>query len=328
MAAGLALAALAFSSCQSGGNGNGENGIESGAGATVRVAAMRGPTALGLLALMRESDESRTQGSYEFTLLGSPVEVPPLLVGGEIDAVAVPGNLAAILYNQTEGDVVALAIVTLGVLHLVDATGEINSVEDLRGRTVHVIGQAATPEFALNYVLGRNGLVPGEDVFVEFGSENAEVAALLETGQAQLALLPEPFVSTVLAGNPGLSIALDWTEEWNRVQPDYGLIMSVVVARRAFVEENPAAAALLLEEYERSIRYVLANTASAAQMAVDFGIIPNLAIAESALPRTHVVFISGEEMRRNLVGFYGVLHDESPAIIGGAMPGDGFYHIP
>ena len=295
---------------------------------TVRIAAMRGPTALGLLGLMDAAENGETQGIYEFTLLGSPDEVPPLLIRGDVDVAAVPGNLAAVLYNQLDGDVVALAIVTLGVLHIVDTTGEINSVEDLRNRTILVHGQGATPEFALNYVLTHNGLTPGVDVTIDFRAEHAEVAALLETGQGEIALLPEPFVSTVLARIDGLRIALDLTEEWNRVQPEYGLIMSVVVARRQFVEENPEAVRTLMREYENSINYVLGNISSAAQLAVDFGIIPNVAIAEAALPRTHVVFIYGEAMRQNLVGFYGVLYRENPMTVGGRVPGGEFFFIP
>ena len=294
----------------------------------VRIAAMRGPTALGLLGLMEAHGNGDTDGFYEFTLLGSPDEVPPLLVRGDIDVAAVPGNLAAVLYNQTGGDVVALAIVTLGVLHVVDTTGEIHSVEDLRNRTILVHGQGATPEFALNYVLTHNGLTPGVDVTIDFRAEHAEVAALLETGQGEIALLPEPFVSTVLARIEGLSIALDLTEEWNRVQPEYGLIMSVVVARRQFVEENPEAIMILMREYENSINYLLGNISSAAQLAVDFGIIPNVAIAEAALPRTHVVFIYGEAMRQNLIGFYGVLYRENPMTVGGRVPGGEFFFIP
>jgi len=291
---------------------------------TVRIAALRGPTALGLLHMMDETRQGELD--YDFTLLGSPDEVPPLLVRGEIDIAAVPGNLAAILYAAQGVDVQALAVVTLGVLHIVDTTGEIHNIEDLRGRTIFVSPPGATPEFALNYVLTQNGLTPGTDVNIEFRAEHTEIAALLENGQAQIALLPEPFVSTVLARVDGLRIALDLTEEWNRVQADYGLIMSVVVGRREFIEQNPAVVEALLREYAESVNFVVSNIPAAAELAVTHSIIPSVAIAEAALPRTHIVFITGEEMRRNLTGFYNVLLNENPASVGGAIPGDDFFH--
>ena len=296
--------------------------------ATVRIAAMRGPTALGLLRLMYEQDQGTTQNNYEFTLLGSPDEVPPLLVRGEVDIAAVPGNLAAILFNAGAVDIQALAVVTLGVLHVIDMTGEINTIQDLAGRTIHVSPQGATPEFALNYVLNMNGLTPGVDVNIEFRAEHTELAALMETGQADIALLPEPFASTVVARIPEAEFALDLTEEWNRVQSDYGLVMSVVVARREFLENNPEAVSILLSEYANSIAFVQNNVPEAAQLAVDFEIIGALPIAQAALPRTHVVFLNGDEMKRNLMGFYSVLYNENPASVGGSLPEEGFFFVP
>jgi len=295
---------------------------------TVRIAALRGPTALGLLQLMDAQEQGNTINYYHFELLGSPDQIPPMLARGEIDIAAVPGNLASILYNNLDGEIQALAIVTLGVLHIVDMTGEINSIADLAGRTIYTAPQGATPEFALNYVLTQNGLTPGVDVDVQFRSEPTEIAALLETGQAEIALLPEPFVSTVLNRIDGLRLALDLTEEWDRVQPDYGLIMSVVIGRRSFLEENPEAVATLLQEYAASIEFVTTNTPQAAELAAHFDIIPNAAIAMQALPRTHITFLNGETMKRNLMGFYNVLYQAAPQTIGGRMPDENFFFMP
>lgn len=295
---------------------------------TVRIAAMRGPTALGLLQLMDAQYQGTTRNYYTFELLGMPDQVPPLFVRGDIDIAVVPSNLASILYNQLDGDIQALAIVTLGVLHIVDTTGEINSVADLEGRTVFVSGQGAMPEFALNYVLTQNGLTPHADVNIDFRAEHTEIAALLGAGYAEIALLPEPFVSTVLAQIDGLRIALDLTEEWDRVQQDYGLIMSVVVGRRSFLEENPEIVAILLEEYAASVGFVTTNVSAAAQLAAQFEIIPNAAIAETALPRTHITFLNGQTMKQNLMGFYNVLYSQEPRSIGGRLPDENFFYIP
>ena len=296
--------------------------------ATVRVAALRGPTALGLLRLMDEHEQGNTGNNYTFDLLGSPDEIPPLLVRGEVDIAAVPGNLAAVLYNRLEGDVIALAVVTLGVLHIVDTSDTIHSVADLAERTIFAHNPGATPEFALNYILKQNGLTPGEDVFIEFRAEPVEIAAMLETGQAEIALLAEPFVSGVMARVEGLRMALDLTEEWDKVQREYSLIMSVVIARREFLENNPGAINILMREYAESINFMTSNIPEAAQLAVDSGLIPDTAIAEAALPGTHIVFIYGEDMKRNLMGFYNVLYNAEPQSIGGELPGESFFFLP
>ncbi|MCL1843208.1 MAG: ABC transporter substrate-binding protein [Defluviitaleaceae bacterium] len=310
------LAIAIFAAC-------GEEEFES---ADIRVAAMRGPTAMGLLYLMDEQERGVTRNNYEFELLGSPDLVPPLLVQGDVDVAAVPGNLAAVLYNRL--DVQALAVVTLGVLHIVDTTDTIHSVADLAGRTIYLHGQGITPEIALNYVLTQNGLTPGVDVHLEFRAEHTEVAALLATGQAEIALLPEPFLSSTLAQVEGLRHALDLSEEWDAVQPEYGLIMSVVIARREFVEENPEAVRVFMEEYAASVAFVNENVPEAAQLAVNFDLIPAAPIAASAIPRSNIVFVTGEEMRQNLNGFLRVLYNENPQSVGGELPEADFFFIP
>jgi NitT/TauT family transport system substrate-binding protein len=101
--------------------------------------------------------------------------------------------------------------------------------------------------------------------------------------------------------------------------------MSVVVARREFIEENPGAIEIFMEEYRASVEFVNTEITHSAQLAVDMELAPAAAIAENAIPRTNIVFITGEEMRRNLSGFYRVLYDAEPQSIGGALPEAGFY---
>lgn len=310
---------FALSAC---GGGNGEEAADQ---PVIRVAALRGPTAMGLLHLMDAHEQGTATGEYSFELAGAPVEIPPLLARGDIDVAVVPANLAAVLYNQMDGAVQALAVVTLGVLHIADMTGEVNAIEDLRGRTIFATGEGATPEFALNYVLKQNGLMPDEDVFIEFRAEAAEIAAAIELGQAEVALLPEPFASTLAVRFDNLRIVMDLTEEWNRVQQDYGLIMSVVIARRGFLEAYPVAIASFMDEYAASINFMTDNLTEAAQLVVDAGLVPSTAIAQAALPRTNMVFITGDEMRRNLMGFFRVLYNANPASVGGALPDEDFF---
>ena len=69
--------------------------------AALRIAGLKGPTTMGLVNLM--SDE--VASSYDFTMYGAADEIVPLLVKGELDAAAVPANLAATLYNKTNGAV-------------------------------------------------------------------------------------------------------------------------------------------------------------------------------------------------------------------------------
>lgn len=295
---------------------------------TVRVAALKGPTAMGMVKWMEDAAQGQSQGQYEFTLAGAPDEITGGIVTGEFDAAAVPANLAAVLYNKTQGQVQLAALNTLGVLYLVESGEQIQSVEDLRGRTIYATGKGSTPEYALNYVLTQNGLTPGQDVQVEYKTEHAELAALLALGQADLALLPQPFVTSALAQNENLRIALDLTELWDQAAQGKSILtMGCLIVRKEFAQQHPQALETLMEEYGASAAYVTdeANLEQAAALIEKNDII-QAAVAQKALPQCNIVFLTGEEMRAKAEGFYQVLMEADPAAVGGQLPGDDFYY--
>ena len=297
--------------------------------ATVRVGGLKGPTAMGMVKLMEEDAAGTTANDYEFTLAGSADEINPLLIKGELDIAAVPTNVASVLYNKTEGQVEILALNTLGVLYVVENGNTIQSVEDLRGKTVYSTGKGATPEYALNYILGENGLTAGTDVTVEYKSEHSELASLLAAGQADLAVLPQPFVTSVLAKNPDVRIALNLTEEWDKVTEDGSkLTMGALVVRKDYAESNPEAVRNFLKEYQASTQYVTdeANLDDAAALIEQYGII-SAAVAKQALPYCNIVCITGEEMRTAAEGFLSILAKANPQSVGGTLPAEDFYYI-
>ncbi len=296
---------------------------------SVRVAALQGPTGMGLVKLMSDSDsgeEGATAGQYTFTLAASATEVTPSLVKGDLDVACVPANMAAVLYNQTEGDIVALNVNTLGVLYIVENGETISSIEDLRGKTIVASGKDATPEYSLRYLLEQNGIDPDNDVSIDWKNEHSECVAALASGAATIALLPQPFVTVAQTKIEGLRVALDLTEEWDALALDSALLTGVTVARKDFVEEHPAAVEAFLQDYAASVEWVNANVADAAQLIADYGIVEAAAVAEKALPYCNIVCITGSEMKDKLSGYLGTLETQAPDAIGGSLPGDDFYY--
>ena len=299
-----------------------------GTGKTLRVAALKGPTAMGMVKLMKDARAGETANDYQFTLAGSPDEIVGSIIKGDFDLAAVPTNLAATLYNKTNGRVELLALNTLGVLYLVETGETIQSVADLEGKTIYATGKGSTPEYALNYILAQNGLE--SKVSVEYKSEHGELAALLAQGQAEIALLPQPFVTTALSQNDQLRVALDLTAEWDKAaQGQSQLTMGCVIAQRSFVEENAAAVAAFLAEYEASVAFVTdaGHLDEAAALVVEEGILPKEAVAKAALPQCGITFVAGEEMKKTASGFLQVLYDADPSAVGGTLPDDGLYYL-
>ena len=295
--------------------------------ASFRIAALKGPTAMGLSYLMDKSDKGEeTANDYTFTLAGAADEVTPGLIKGELDMACVPANLAATLYQKTEGQMQVLAVNTLGVIYIVENGNAVQSMADLAGKTIVAAGKGSTPEYALRYLLTENGIDPDTDVTIDWKSEHAECVAALASGAATIALLPQPFVTVAQTKIENLRVALDLTAEWDALDNGSGLITGVVVARKSFVEEHPAAVATFLQNYAESVDWVNGNTADAAQLISEFGIVEAAAVAEKALPHCNIVCVTGEEMRAKLSGYLQVLFDAEPTSVGGKLPGDDFYY--
>ena len=293
--------------------------------ASYSIAALKGPTAMGLVKLMKDSESGETTGNgYTFTLAGSADEVTPALLKGELDMACVPANLAAVLYNKTEGAIEVLAVNTLGVLYIVENGESVQSMADLKGKTIVAAGKGSTPEYALRYLLTENGIDPDNDVTIDWKSEHSECVAALASGQASVALLPQPFVTVAQSKIEGLRMALDLNAEWDALDNGSALITGVIVARREVVEENPAAVNEFLKEYAASVDYVNANTADAAALIGEYGIV-DAAVAEKALPYCNIVCITGAELLEKLPGYLSVLYNADPAAVGGAMPDNSFY---
>ena len=286
---------------------------------SAHIAALKGPTAMGMVKMMDETTD------YDFRIMGAADEITPLLVKGEIDIAALPANLAAVLYQKTRGAIEVLNVNTLGVLYIAERGDSVHSVADLKGRTIYTAGKGSTPEYALNYILSENGLTPGRDVTIEYKSEHAECLAAMLNDPDVLAMLPQPFLTTAKANAEDLRTALNLTAEWNALDNGSALITGVVVARRAFVEENPEVVADFLTQYEASVEYVNTDTAGAAQLVEKFDIVP-AAVAEKAIPACNICFIDGKAMQKKLSGYLETLYAQNPDAVGGTLPDADFYY--
>lgn len=295
--------------------------------ASYSIAGLKGPTTMGMVKLMDDAEQGLYDNTYTVTMYGAADEIVPLLSKGELDMAAVPANLAATLYQKLEGKVQVAAVNTLGVLYVVTTgNAEVTSVADLAGKTVYSTGKGTTPEYALNYILTQNGLDPATDLTIEYKSEATEVLSAMQTAGDAVAVLPQPYVTTAQMQVEGLKVALDLTEEWNKVSPDSALVTGVLLARTDVIEANPAAFDQFLADYQASIEWVNANTADAAQLVAKYEIVPKAEVAEKALPACNITWLAGSEMKDKLSGYLQTLYDQDPASVGGAMPDDGFYY--
>lgn len=297
-------------------------------GAAVRVGSLKGPTSMGLVSLMDQNQKGESSQSYDFKMVTAADELVAAVSSGDVDIALVPANVASVLYNKTEGKISVLDINTLGVLYVVESKDTIQSVSDLKGKTLYLTGKGTTPDYALQYVLSQNGLTT-DDVTLEYKSEAAEVAAVLANDENAIGLLPQPFVTVACNQNEKLHIALDLTEEWDKAQGEDGsqLVTGVTIVRNDFLENNEEVVKTFLEESKTSVEFTNSHQDEAAELIVQYGIVEKAAIAKQAIPYCNITYIDGEAMKTALGGYLSVLHKQDAQSVGGQLPGDDFYYI-
>ena len=290
----------------------------------LRIAGLKGPTTMGLVNLLSMESDGTASMDYDLQLYGAADEIVPLLMKGELDMAAIPANLAATLYQKTSGGIEAVAVNTLGVLYVVEKGDTVQSMADLKGRTILSTGKGTTPEYVLRYLLTQNGIDPDKDVTIEYYSEATEVTAQMANAEDAIAVLPQPYVTAAGLQDDTLRVALDLTEEWNKVC-DTQLITGVTVVRKEYAEEHPDVVAAFLADYAKSVDAANTDLDGTAALCEEQGVVAKAAIAKKALPNCNIVCLTGDDLKTNASAYLQVLFDADPAAVGGAMPGDDFY---
>lgn len=294
----------------------------------VRIGSLKGPTTIGLIALMEKSDAQETGNAYSFTMETQSDVLLTMMMQGELDIALVPANVAAVLYNKTQGGICVIDINTLGVLYLVSKDTAITGITDLSGRTIYLTGKGTTPDYVLRYLLEENG-ISTEDVTLEYKSEATEVAAILAENPDAIGLLPQPFATAVTQQNSELSIVADLSAEWDATQKTDGSMMvtGVTIVRREFLEANEELVKQFLQDHMASAEMVETDVTSTAAGAVQYGIMEKEAIAQLAIPYCNVVYMDGTAMQNALSGYLNVLFAEDPTSVGGSLPAEDFYYL-
>lgn len=288
----------------------------------IRVSVLSGTTGMGIAPLIKSANEGKEPLNYKFEIMSDATLIAPAVIGGNVDIAAVPTNLAATLYNKTNGGIKLLAANTKGVLYIVSKDTSVDSIDDLKGKTVHVPGQGTNPEYLLRYVLTAAGLEVGKDVMIDYTYQNPDAltSALATASDVSFALLPEPKVSAAQAQVPELKAVIDITKEWNKVSNGYELYQGCIIVRKAFLDEHPNEVKEFLRAYKASVESVVADPAAASAVIAELGIIPKAPLAQKAIPNCNLCYDDSQKMKDSVLNLFSELYKIEPQSVGGKVP--------
>ena len=289
------------------------------------VYGIAGPTGVGLANLMNDAKDGKGSLDYNIQLAASNDEIVAKITNKEADIAAVATNLASTLYNKTDGEVVVLAVNTLGVLNVVAKGVQVPTIASLIGKTIYTTGQGANPEYIINNVLKNNGLKVGKDVKVEFVSQPQELVSKVVTNEKAIVIAPQPVATAITVKDKKAKILININDEWEKFN-DTKLVMGCVIARKEFVEQNPEAVEAFLEDYKASIEKTNKDIDGTAALCEEFGIVTPAAVAKKAIPLCNIVYEDGEELKTDLSAYLEFLYKQNPKSIGGKLPADDFYY--
>lgn len=218
--------------------------------------------------VMREQGELENSlaGKYEVewtSFNAGPAEVEALFAG-ELDMGFIGPVPAISAYVKSGGEFVIVSGVANGGATLVAGTDSgITSVSDLSGKKVAIPQLGNTQHLMLLNLLSQNSLSAtssGGTVEV-VAAANADITNLIEQGQIDAALVPEPWGSTIVKNESAVSvtegIGMDSINQEST---------TVIIINKEYMEKNEEAVTTFLENYYAATEYVLTGSDEVKQM--------------------------------------------------------------
>lgn len=165
-----------------------------------------------------------------------PSEMEAMLAG-ELDIAYIGPGPAINGYVKSKGDVQIIAgAANAGAILISRKDLKISDLKELENKKIAVPQFGNTQDLTLRYLLKQNGLkdtTKGGSVEIR-QVENPDLKVLLEKGDIDVALVPEPWGST-LVKEIGANVILDYNKLWR--EGNYST--AVVIARKDFIKKNP-----------------------------------------------------------------------------------------
>jgi len=291
---------------------------------TYTIAALRGPSAMGMIRMI-DSLNHGTGHSLNVKILNEPLQVRKMMLDGTADFAILPTTMAAIMYNKGL-KYKLIGIPVWGTLYLVGSNAAVTRWEDLRAKRIYVMARGMTPDVMFRHLLMKNGLDPDKDVMLDYSfPTHIDLANAVASGQADLGIVSEPLASLVMRKNKDIRVIFSLEEEWNRFE-DSEIAETAFLGKESVIHNNPEIVKSIVSAYAFSTGWVNQHPDSAAALVVKYGIVPDTDVAINAIPGSNLKFVKAYEVRKEIEDYLNVFYKLNPDIVGGKIPDENFIY--
>lgn len=297
---------------------------------------LAGPMATVSFPLMRLVDSGGLAGlaeQVEFVAWTNPDQLRALVLGGDVDFVAAPSNVAANLYNR-RAPLRLLDVSVWGMLWLVSRNEEWHTLAQFKGQEIAMPFRADMPDILFQLLARQQGLNPARDFRLRYVASPLEAMQLLITRRVEHALLAEPAISMALRKTqsfpvsivaPQLHRSVNLQQEWARVFQRAPEIAQAGVAAVGEVRQDAALLHQVRAALAEAHAWCWANPKACGEMVNRHApMLQAEAVADSLLA-VPAVWRSARDARAELEFLFNHLLQSQPAVLGGKLPDDGFY---
>ena len=272
---------------------------------------LNGPTAIGAIKMINDYKK------ININIINSPNNILASIIKGEADIAAVPANMASIIYNRGL-DYKAVAVVSETKMFIVSSDKNIKSIDDLKNKTIYCGLRLSTPDLMLQYLIKTQNI---KGASINYSLGNLDLSKALASKNVDIAILPEPFLSSALLENKDINIVVDIS----KYTPPYPV--AVLIAKKSFIENNNALLKEILDEYKKSTDYVLNNKEKIEYLIKQTSILINAKAVVYGIDRIGITFYNDNNMKLKLNDYYNFIYNFDKNLIGNKIPKDDFYYI-
>lgn len=276
---------------------------------SVKVTSPNGAPALALASLAVQNPENYTYVAAE--------AIAAEFASNKADFIIAPVNAGAKLFKAGKSSYKLAAVVTWGNLYFASQKKNFK-IKDIKKSEITIFGENTINASVALDALQKNKIVPKTVNYL--GSAAATQALLLSDANA-IVLTAEPALTAASMKNKNIT-AYALNDLYKKATGFDGFAQAGLFVRAETLEAQPEAVNAFLALAEESCAKCTSDVASVAKDAVKLEILPNVKIAESAIPNCAIRFLGAKEAKAQV---------EATAKIdlkqyGGALPAPEFYY--